>query len=370
MENDIITSSQKVRQKFDGALRFRFGENAKVENLIIGIRFTKYILNLPASELDELNSYKSEFAVLTEKCSNVEFCVEDEKICIYVQNEDFSEKNVSFKEMISSKDYDNFNGILTFPVGKDFNGKTVIADLRNLGCLLCAGFVGSGVSEITENMILSFTSKYNADDFKLILIEPKNYNLKTFDIFQGLPHLLGSKVFKEPDEIMKTFNEVISEINRRNEVLSNFGAPTVEAYNSSQAVKSGKIGGIPYVVVMINKFENVISIDQQKVERFIQILTAKARSCGVYLVMCTEKTTTDVLTNVVMRHIHSKIVFKTKIVSSKYISILPEALNLFPHGDMYLLPFGAKNPMRLQYPFIDFNECKEMVANIVSKSKK
>lgn len=370
MENDIITSSQIVKQKFDRALRFRFDENAKVENFVIGIRFTKYYLSLTEEYLSELNTYKSEFAVLTEKCSNVEFCVESGKIVIFVQNEDFNEKEISYESMVQSKEFLNAQGVLTFPIGRNFDGKIVVGDLKNLGCVLSVGFVGSGNSEIIEGMILSFTSKYSPDEFKLILVEPRNYNLKTFDIFEPLPHLLGGRVFKEDNEILKTLSDIVTEINRRNDVLSNAGVPTIELYNNSSMVKEGKASKIPYVLVVINKFENVIAFDKTKIEKTIQILTAKAKSCGIYLVIATEKPTVDVLTTIVTKHINSKIIFKTKVFSSKYISVLPEALNLFPRGDMYYLPFGVKSPIRLQYPYIDFNDCKKMVLNIANHYKK
>lgn len=369
MENEILSSLQKVRQKFDQHLLFRFDSNAKVEDIVVGLRFIKYILTLSEEKLDEINSYKSEFAVLTEKCSNVEFCVENGKICIYVQNDEFNEKNNSYKEMVTSNEYLSSDQTLSFPIGRDFYGKIHIADLKNLGSLLCTGFVGSCNAEIMENIILSLSSKFSPEELKLILVEPKNYNLKTFDVFEQLPHLLGKKVFKDSEEILTTLNSVVDEVNRRTDILTSFGAPTIDAYNNSEQVKSGKINKIPYALVLINKFENVISIDTAKIERFIQILTAKAKSCGIYLVIATEKTTSDVLTNIVMKHIHSKLIFKTKIVSSNYIDILPDAQKLFPHGDFYFLPFGAKTPIRLQYPYIDYNECKEMISNISSMYK-
>jgi len=369
MENDSnFTSSQiKVTQKFNQQLRYRFSDDVFVEQVVTGIRFTKYILNLDISLIDELNKYKSEFAVLTERCSNVEFCIENNQICIYVQNDDFNDKSITFKELLNSKEFENYKNGLPFPIGKDFNGKNIVVDLRRLSHLLCVGFVGSGVFDVCANMILSYSSRFAPNELKLMLIESKNYGLKKFDVFEKLPHILGSRVFRENEEILDALSDVISEINRRSDFLSEKGAQSIESYNNCEAVKKGKLPKIPYVVIIINKFENVISINPSKIERIIQILTSKAKACGFNLVVATEKATDDVLTKIVIKHIHSKLFFKTKPVSSRYVTILPEADYLFIHGDMYLLPFGKTEPERIQSPYIDYNNCEYMVEDIAKK---
>jgi S-DNA-T family DNA segregation ATPase FtsK/SpoIIIE len=221
-----------------------------------------------------------------------------------------------------------------------------------------------------SNMILSFASKYSPSELKFMLIDPRNYNLKKLDAFENLPHLLGSTVFKEDNEILDAFSDVIAEINRRADYLSEMGAPTIESYNNCEAVLKGKLSKMPYVVIIVNKFENVISINKQKIERFVQILTSKAKSCGFNLVIGTEKATEDVLTNIIVKHIHSKLFFKTKQVSSKYVSILPEADLLFSQGDMYLLPFGEKTPQRIQCTHINYSNCQNYVDDIISKYKR
>ncbi|MBQ8424773.1 MAG: hypothetical protein IJX17_01975 [Clostridia bacterium] len=361
------SSQIKVTQKFNQQLRYRFSEKAQVLEVVTGIRFTKYILNLGKKYLDEINKYKSEFAVLTEKCSNVEFCIENEQICIYVQNENFNDKNISFSDLSKCPEFLNYNTGLPFAIGKDFEGNNIIADLRKLSHLLCVGFVGSSIFDVMANMILSFSSKYSPSELKFMLIEPKNYTLKKLDAFENLPHLLGSTVFKEDNEILDAFSDVIAEINRRADYLSEMGAPTIESYNNCEAVLKGKLSKMPYVVIIVNKFENVISINKSKIERFVQILTSKAKSCGFNLVIGTEKATEDVLTNIVIKHIHSKLFFKTKHVSPKYVTILPEADLLFSQGDMYLLPFGEKIPQRIQCAHINYGSCQSYVDNLISK---
>lgn len=368
-DNDFSSSQARVTQKFNQHLRFRFSDDAKVEKTITGIRFTKYILNLSKDYLNEISNYKSEFAVLTERCSNVEFCVEEDKVCIFVQNEDFSDKDITFKELSKSEEFENYNVGLPFVIGKDFYGKNIVCDLRKLSHLLCVGFVGSNIFDVMANMILSFTTKYAPNELKLMLIEPKNYNLKKFEVFENLPHVLGASIFKENNEILDVLSDVVAEINKRADYLSEMGAPSIEVYNNSEGVKKGVLTKMPYVVVIINKFENVISINPAKIERIVQILTSKARACGFNLVIGTEKATDDVLTDVIIRHIHSKLFFKTKAVSSKYVTILPEADLLFNHGDTYLLPFGESVPQRIQCASVNYNNCATYVDEISKKYK-
>lgn len=367
VDSSKLSASQlNVTKKFNQELKYRFSDDVFVEDVVTGIRFTKFILNIKEDRLEELSKHKASFAVLTEKCSNVEFCIENEHICIYVQNDDFNEKDILLKELLNSKEFLNYKVGLPFPVGKDFYGNNIIADLRKLSHLLCVGFVGSGtgVFDLESNMILSFASKYAPSELKFLLIEPKNYGLKTFEVFNELPHLLGSQVFKENQEILDALSDVVSEINRRVDFLSEMGAPSIDVYNNSDLVKNGKYKKMPYVVIVINKFENVISINPSKIERMVQILTGRAKSCGFNLVIGTEKATDDVLTNIIVKHVHSKVFFKTKSISSKYVRILPESDNLFVHGDMYFLPFGETKPTRIQSAFIDYNDYSLLIDSI------
>ena len=371
-DNDLRPSQIRVKEKFTQKLKYLFYEDSEITEVVTGARFSKYYCNLPVDDIVKLNEYKSDFAVLTDKCSNVEFSKEKEidKICIYAQNEEFNEKDHTYFNLVNSDEYKNSKAVLPIPAGIDFYGKTVVADLRELAYLMCVGFVGSGISEFLEGMILSLTKKYAPNQFKVMLIEPKNFALKTFDVFEGLPHLLGNKIFKTEQEIFDALDAVVREIERRNDLLSKMGAPTIDIYNNSEAVKNGESRYLPYVVVVMNKFDNVISINQTKVEKYIQILTGKAKACGVNLVIATEKPTDDVLTPIVLKHVLSRLFFKIKIVSSKYLSLLRQAEYLFANGDMYLVPYPSGELQRLQYGYISYNDCKDEVAKIIDLYKK
>lgn len=368
MDNNKLTTSQlNVKQKFEQRLKYIFDDNASIIDAETGLRFYKFYFNISVENLERLNEHKADFAVLTEKCHNVEFCVEKDLICVYVQNDDFNEKETSFYKILKSHEYHNTKAVLPIPSGFDFFGKPVISDLRELSNLLCIGFVGSGIFEFIEGVVLSLSNKYAPNEFKVMLIESKNYALKSLDAFEGLPHLLGNKVYKTEEEIYEAFDAVVTELERRYDYLSRMGAPTIDVFNNSEKVKNGEIRALPYVAIIINKFENVISLNASKIEKYIQIITSRAKSCGMNLIICTEKATDDVLTKVVLRHVLSRLFFKTKQVSSKYLLLMPESDNLFNNGDMYLVPYLTKKAQRLQYGYISYQDCKTLVQEIRNK---
>ena len=358
--------SQIVKQKLENFLSDVFYDEIKVTDIQIGKRFTKYVLNLSLKYLDELTSYKSDIALLTKNVSNIEFSVQNERICIFTENNTFNEKSTSFTSLISGNAYAETNCVLPLTIGFDFFGKPIISDLRNLGQLLCLGSVGSGTETLLENFILGLILKHSQFNLKLMLIEPKNFNLRTFDVFENLPHLLGKKIFKTSEDIISALDAVVDEINNRYEMFSKAGTPNIEIFNSLDLVKNDPSLHLPYVVVFINKFDNVISINKSKIEKSIQIITSRARSCGIYLVLSTEKPTTDTLTKIVLNHIQSKLCFKIKKISSNYISVISGSENLFGHGDMLFLPFGSTEPERVQCGYIEFKDC-QILANEISK---
>ena len=297
---------------------------------------------------------------------------------IEIPNED--RQIVRFSEVLSTPEYDNFKSPVTLALGHDIGGKPVITDLAKMPHLLVAGTTGSGKSVGVNAMILSILFKSGPDDAKLIMIDPKMLELS---VYEGIPHLLAP-VVTDMKEAANALRWCVAEMERRYKLMAAVGVRNLAGFNKK--VKDAENAGqplldplfrpnpdmpnqvaeplepLPYIVVIIDEFADMMMIVGKKVEELIARLAQKARAAGVHLILATQRPSVDVITGLIKANIPTRIAFQVSSkIDSRTILDQSGAETLLGHGDMLYLPPGTATPDRVHGAFVDDHEVHNVV---------
>ena len=292
---------------------------------------------------------------------------------------------VSLSEIVQSKAFDQAASPLTLALGKDISGEAVVADLSKMPHLLVAGTTGSGKSVALNAMLLSILFKATPDDVRMILIDPKMLEL---NVYEGIPHLIAP-VVTDMKEAANALRWCVAEMERRYRLMASLGVRNVSGYNRKirDAMTAGTpikdplfdkklllldpdaepedLEPLPYIVVVVDEFADMIMVVGKKVEELIARLAQKARASGIHLLLATQRPSVDVITGLIKSNIPTRIAFQ---VSSKIDSrtILDQmgAETLLGHGDMLYLPPGISVPERVHGAFVDDHEVHAVINEI------
>ncbi len=283
---------------------------------------------------------------------------------------------IRLSDVLSDPGYDNARSALTLALGKDIAGEPVMADLEKMPHLLIAGTTGSGKSVGVNAMLISMLYKATPQDLRLIMIDPKMLELSVYD---DIPHLL-TPVVTDMKEAANALRWCVAEMERRYRLMAALGVRNITGYNRkiADAEKAGKpltdplwagrnpdsledevplLVHLPFIVVVIDEFADMMMIVGKKVEELIARIAQKARAAGIHLLLATQRPSVDVITGLIKANVPSRIAFQ---VSSKIDSrtILDQggAEQLLGHGDMLYLPPGTGMPIRVHGAFVGDDE--------------
>ena len=309
---------------------------------------------------------------------------------IEIPNED--REIVNFKEVLSSKTFDQSKSVLTLALGHDISGQPVVADLAKMPHLLVAGTTGSGKSVGVNAMLLSLLYKAGPADVRLILVDPKMLELSVYD---GIPHLL-TPVITDMKDAANGLRWCVAEMERRYKLMASLGVRNLAGYNRKveDAIKAGAplpdplwtpdpifaetdevqlppdLEKLPAIVVVIDEFADMMMVVGKKVEELIARIAQKARAAGIHLLLATQRPSVDVITGLIKANIPTRIAFQ---VSSKIDSrtILDQggAEQLLGHGDMLYMPPGSGIPTRVHGAFCSDEEVHRVVADWKRRGK-
>jgi len=297
---------------------------------------------------------------------------------IEVPNEDRAV--VSLSEVLSSEDYDRSKSPLTLALGHDIAGNPVITDLAKMPHLLVAGTTGSGKSVGVNAMLLSLLFKSTPEELRLILVDPKMLELS---VYEGIPHLL-TPVITDMKEAASGLRWSVAEMERRYQLMAAMGVRNIAGFNKKvkDALDAGQpivdptwqidqsfettppiLEPLPYIVIVIDEFADMMMMVGKKVEELIARIAQKARAAGIHMVLATQRPSVDVITGLIKANVPTRIAFQ---VSSKIDSrtILDQggAEQLLGHGDMLYMPPGLALPERVHGAFVDDDEVHRVVA--------
>ncbi len=293
-------------------------------------------------------------------------------------------QTVYMREMVSSSDYAKTQAKLPMILGKDIGGKPVIADLARMPHLLVAGTTGSGKSVGVNTMILSLLYNLPPEKCRFIMIDPKMLELS---VYNDIPHLL-SPVVTEPGKAVVALKWLVNEMEERYRAMSKLGVRNIDGYNArlGEARKKGEalmrkvqtgfdpetgkavheeqpldLTDLPYIVVIVDEFADLMLVAGKDVEATIQRLAQMARAAGIHIIMATQRPSVDVITGVIKANFPTRISFAvTSKIDSRTILGEGGAEQLLGMGDMLYMAAGGQIK-RVHGPFSSDEDVENVV---------
>lgn len=290
-------------------------------------------------------------------------------------------ETVHFKDGLASKEYRQEKNPLTMILGQDISGQHVISNLQKMPHLLVAGTTGSGKSVGINTMLLSLLYKALPEDLRLILIDPKMLELS---VYNDIPHLL-TPVITDMNESANALRWCVAEMEHRYHLLSQLKVRNIQGFNEkvlehkrrgtplrnplynsgddlSEFAQDEYLEKLPYIVIVIDEFADMMMMVGKKCEELIARLTQKARAAGIHLIIATQRPSVDVITGLIKSNVPSRIAFQVSSrIDSRTILDQQGAETLLGNGDMLYLPIGESIPQRVHGAFISDHEVNKIV---------
>ena len=253
---------------------------------------------------------------------------------------------------------------MAFWLGKDVTGKAILADLVRMVHLLIAGTTGSGKSGCLNALITSILLRATPDEVRMIMIDPKKVELTNFN---GVPHLLAP-VVTNMKQATYVLDNICREMDRRYDILSRNGCQDIRALNK-KLVRAGE-DAMPYTMVIIDELADLMMVAPSEVEDSIIRLGQLGRSCGIHLVVATQRPSVDVVTGMIKTNIPSRIAFAVSSqTDSRIILDQGGAESLLGMGDMLFSPMGSSKLLRVQGALVTSAEMKLVTEHWRRQSK-
>lgn len=287
---------------------------------------------------------------------------------------------VYFKTGLESKEYQDAKDPLTLILGKSISGEPVLANLAKMPHVLVAGTTGSGKSVGVNTMLLSMLFKARPEELRLILIDPKMLELS---VYNDIPHLL-IPVITDMKESANALRWCVAEMERRYMLMSQLKVRNIAGFNQKvqEAMDAGQpiidplwrrsehvsdtenpplLEKLPFIVVVIDEFADMMMLVGKKCEELIARLAQKARASGIHLILATQRPSVDVITGLIKANIPTRIAFQVSSkIDSRTIIDQQGAETLLGHGDMLYAPSGVNVPIRVHGSFVDDHEVNKV----------
>ncbi|HPE61680.1 MAG: DNA translocase FtsK 4TM domain-containing protein [Thiothrix sp.] len=285
---------------------------------------------------------------------------------------------VTISEMLESQVFKKSHSPLTLALGKDIQGNPVVADLARMPHLLVAGTTGSGKSVAVNAMLLSLLYKATPEEVRMILIDPKMLELSSYE---HIPHLL-SPVVTDMKEAASALRWCVAEMERRYLLMSKLRVRNIAGFNlkiqdaqergeeipdplfdpaTTMDMQPKALEPMPYIVIVIDEFADMMMIVGKKVEELIARLAQKARAAGIHLVLATQRPSVDVITGLIKANIPTRVAFQVSTrIDSRTILDQGGAEQLLGYGDMLYLPPGTSMPQRVHGALVTDQEVEDV----------
>ncbi|MBS0289518.1 MAG: DNA translocase FtsK 4TM domain-containing protein [Proteobacteria bacterium] len=350
-----------------------FGVEARVVGVFPGPVITRFELDLAAGiKVNKITSLAKDLARALSVVSVRVVEVIPGKSVVGLEIPNTYRELVRLKEVLEDASYQEAVSNLTLALGKDIAGRPVVVDLAKMPHLLVAGTTGSGKSVGLNVMLLSILYKATPEDVRLILIDPKMLELAIYD---NIPHLL-TPVVTDMKDAANALRWCVAEMERRYQLMAAIGVRNLAGYN--QKVESAAASGcplldpfwqpksqekpqtlekLPFIVVVIDEFADMIMVVGKKVEELIARIAQKARAAGIHLILATQRPSVDVITGLIKANVPTRIAFQVSSrIDSRTILDQSGAEQLLGHGDMLYLPPGVGVPHRIHGAFVSDEE--------------
>jgi S-DNA-T family DNA segregation ATPase FtsK/SpoIIIE len=282
------------------------------------------------------------------------------KSTVGIQVPNHDRETIWLRDVVEAENFRNGKSKLTLAMGKDINGRIVVADLTTMPHVLIAGSTGSGKSVAINAMIMSVLFKATPEQVRLILVDPKRVEL---GMYEGIPHLF-TPIITEPKLAANALRNAVREMERRLKLLASRSVRNIDQYNKlfenglpSLFDDAPDEEPLPYIMIIIDELADLMMLDKANVEEAITRLAQMARAVGIHLVLATQRPSVDVITGLIKANVPTRMSFRlaTK-VDSRTILDSNGAESLLGRGDMLFLPPGTSRLQRVHAPFVTEKE--------------
>ena len=358
-KKELIENADKLEE-----ILSNFGVDAKVTQVTKGPSVTRFELQpSPGVKVSKIVNLSDDIALgLAASGIRIEAPIPG-KAAVGIEVPNSKQTAVFLKEVLESEEFVESKKKLAFALGKDISGKCVVGDLSKMPHTLIAGATGSGKSVCINTLIISLLYKYNPDEVKLLMVDPKVVEL---NVYNGIPHLL-IPVVTDPKKAAAALNWAVNEMTNRYKLFADMGVRNMESYN--ELYNKGMITEkLPYIVIIVDELADLMMVCPNDVEDYIGRLAQMARAAGMHLVIATQRPSVDVITGVIKANIPSRISFAVSSqIDSRTILDSSGAEKLLGKGDMLYYPVGESKPLRVQGCFISEEEVEKVISFIKSE---
>jgi DNA segregation ATPase FtsK/SpoIIIE, S-DNA-T family len=341
---DVEGNAKVIKETFAN-----FNIDVGMEGANIGPRVTQYTLKPPSgTKLSKITALENNLALdLAAHSIRMEAPIPGKR-AVGIEVPNVKSATVRISSLLQAHEWSSIKGPLGFVIGKDIAGTPIVADLAKMPHLLVAGQTGSGKSVMINTILTSLLYRNSPSDLKLILVDPKQVELKPYD---DIPHLLAP-VITDPEKCISALKWTVAEMERRYKALSEVHRRNIAEYNELK-----KEEGMPYIVVVIDELADLMMMAARDVEALIVRIAQKARAVGIHLVLATQRPSVDVITGLIKANIPARIAFTTASqVDSRTIIDQMGSEKLLGQGDMLLLTADMPKPKRVQGALISDQE--------------
>jgi len=351
---------EKVARSLEETLK-SFKIEAKVKDWNIGPSVVRYNIAIPPGvRVSRILSLSNDLALaLAVPSVRFEAPVPGESV-IGVEIPRSKPVKVYLKEILESDVFKKSVHPLTIALGKDLIGNIKVGNLAEMLHLLIAGTTGSGKSMFINSLILSLLYKNPPENLNLILIDPKRVELSMYNKLLG--KYMRHKVVVEPKKAVYALRWAVSEMERRYEIFEKLEVRNIDEYKNLSQIEEN----LPYIVIIIDELNDLMMVAPKEIEDLICRIAQKARAAGMHLVVATQRPSTDVITGLIKANIPSRIAFAVSSqIDSRIILDDAGAEKLIGRGDMLFHPITSSHPIRLQAPYVEDKDIKNVVSYIV-----
>ncbi len=330
-----------------------FGIDIDVEGANVGPRVTQYTLKPPAGvKLTKLTALEHNLALdLAATSLRMEAPIPGKR-AVGIEVPNVKAATVTLRGLLSSPEWSEAKGALSFVVGKDIAGLPVVADLEEMPHLLIAGQTKSGKSVMINTLLASFLYRNTPSDLKLILVDPKHVEMAPYE---DIPHLLAP-VVTEPEKCISALKWAVAEMERRLKTFAEVKQRDIQGYNALK-----KEEGMPHIVIVIDELADLMMVASRDVEALIARIAQKARAAGIHLVLATQRPDANVVTGIIKANVPAQIAFAVKDqINSRIIIDQPGAEKLLGKGDGLFKTTDLPRPIRVQGALITGDETNKV----------
>ena len=358
-DSDLLQTAKKLQDTLDS-----FGVKVKMGDVSCGPSVTRYEL-VPEQgvKVNSITRLADDIKLsLAASDIRIEAPIPG-KAAVGIEVPNAKRNTVTLRELLESPEFINAKSNVTFAVGKDIGGKTIVTDIAKMPHMLIAGATGSGKSVCINTLIMSILYKANPNDVKFIMVDPKMVELTAY---ADIPHML-IPVVTDPKKASAALNWAVQEMTVRYEKFAALGVRDIKSYNK-------KIAGLKHnddntyekmcqIVIVVDEFADLMMVASNEVEDAVCRLAQLARAAGIHLVLATQRPSVNVITGLIKANIPSRIALSvSSAIDSRTIIDGSGAEKLLGNGDMLFAPQDYPKPVRVQGAFVSDEERDQVVA--------